>query len=52
MIDNIQSVPFQIYLGDIVVVKVISGDGFQTVLSAMGQVYSWGYNSFGQLGIN
>lgn len=33
-------------------VKVTCGDGFSALLSAEGNVYSWGYNNYGALGID
>ena len=45
-IEHIPSIPFQVNL-NIPVVNVACGDLFNSILTAEGEVYSWGYNLFG-----
>lgn len=49
MIQEVPSIPFMIDF-DIPVVQVMCGDMFQGLLTAHGQVFTWGSNMFGQLG--
>ena len=49
-LEDIPSVPFQVYF-QIPVLKVACGDLFMALLTVEGEVYSWGYNLFGQLGL-
>ena len=49
MIQEVPSIPFMVEF-DIPVVQVMCGDLFQGVLTAHGQLYTWGSNMYGQLG--
>ncbi|CDW84777.1 regulator of chromosome condensation family protein [Stylonychia lemnae] len=49
-VQYIPSIPFEIFF-NIPVVKVCCGDLFQLLLTAEGQVFSWGQNLYGQLGL-
>ena len=49
-LEDVASIPFMIDF-DIPVVKVACGDLFAGMLTAEGQVFTWGYNNHGQLGV-
>ena len=48
--EDVASIPYSVDF-DIPVVKVICGDLFSGILTAEGSVFTWGYNTYGQLGI-
>ena len=48
--EDVASIPYALDF-DIPVSKVMCGDLFAGILTAEGQVFTWGYNTFGQLGI-
>jgi alpha-tubulin suppressor-like RCC1 family protein len=48
---DIPSLPFQIDFSK-PVIKVECGDTYSGLLTANGQVFTWGYNKFGALGID
>jgi alpha-tubulin suppressor-like RCC1 family protein len=50
-LQDIASIPFQVDF-QIPVVKITTGDSFAGMLSAEGQVFTWGYNNCGALGID
>eukprot|EP00347_Sterkiella_histriomuscorum_P000877 403374181 len=50
-LDQIPSVPFSVFF-NIPVVKVSCGDQFSAILTAEGQVFTWGLNISGQLGLS
>lgn len=45
-LEDVPSIPFMISF-NIPVVKVVTGDCWGGLLSAEGDVYTWGYNRFG-----
>lgn len=49
MIQDVPSIPYEVPF-DIPVVQIMCGDLFQGLLTAHGQVYTWGSNMYGQLG--
>ena len=49
MVQDVPSIPFEVPF-NIPVVQIMCGDLFQGLLTAHGQVYTWGSNMFGQLG--
>lgn len=49
-LQDIPSIPFQVDF-NIPVVKVTCGDLFAGLLTAEGEVFTWGYNLHGQLGL-
>ena len=51
MLKDIPSMPYQLDFAP-PVVKVTCGDGFNALLTAQGQVFTWGHNKFNQLGID
>ena len=51
MLEDIASLPFEINFR-IPVVKVGCGDTYSALLTAEGQVFTWGSNTFGELGID
>lgn len=51
MLEDIASLPFEINFR-IPVVKVGCGDSYSALLTAEGQVFTWGSNTFGELGID
>ena len=50
MLEEVPSIPYMVDF-NIPVVKVACGDMFAAMLTAEGYVYTWGHNSFGQLGL-
>ena len=50
LLDNIPSIPFGLDFQK-PVAKVICGDLFAGLLTAQGEVFTWGWNVFGQLGL-
>ena len=48
--EDVASIPYSVDF-DIPVVKVICGDLFSGILTAEGSVFTWGYNTYGQLGV-
>lgn len=50
-VEELVSLPFQVDFY-IPVVKVTCGDAFSGLLTAEGQVHTWGYNHYGALGID
>ena len=50
-LQDIASLPFQVDF-QIPIVKITTGDSFAGMLSAEGQVFTWGYNNCGALGID
>ena len=48
-LEDVASIPYMIDFG-IPIVKVVCGDLFSGLLTAEGQVFTWGYNNYGQLG--
>lgn len=51
MLQDMASISFQIDFM-IPIVKVTCGDGFSSIFSAERQVFTWGYNNYGALGID
>lgn len=49
-IEEFPSLPYEIEF-NIPVVKVQCGDVYATILTVEGEVYSWGINMYGQLGL-
>jgi alpha-tubulin suppressor-like RCC1 family protein len=49
-LDNIPSLPFALDFQK-PVAKIICGDLFAGLLTAQGEVFTWGWNVFGQLGL-
>lgn len=49
-LDNIPSLPFEISF-NVPVAKVSCGDLFASLLTVEGDVYTWGFNIHGQLGL-
>lgn len=49
-LEDICSLPFQVQI-DIPVHKVVCGHEFSALLTAEGQVFTWGLNTTGQLGL-
>lgn len=50
-VKELVSMPFSVDFF-VPVVKVICGDAFSGLLTAEGQVHTWGYNHYGALGID
>lgn len=50
-IEDFNSLPFQIDFF-IPVIKLTCGDAFSALLTGEGRVHTWGYNRFGELGID
>lgn len=50
MLEEVPSIPYMIDF-NIPVVKIACGDMFAGILTAEGFVYTWGHNSYGQLGL-
>ena len=51
MLQDINSMPFEVDFF-IPIVKVTCGDVFAGLLTSEGQVFTWGHNQYGQLGID
>lgn len=50
LLDTISSIPYGLDF-NIPVAKIICGDTFAGLLTATGEVYTWGWNLHGQLGL-
>jgi alpha-tubulin suppressor-like RCC1 family protein len=51
VLQDIPSIPYRLDF-DIPVVKVVCGDLFGGILTAEGQIFTWGYNRYGELGLS
>ena len=51
MLDDINSAPFDLPF-DFPVIKVACGFNFASLLTAVGDVFTWGSNANGELGID
>ena len=50
-LQDIASLPYQVEF-NIPVLKVSCGDLFSALLTVEGEIYTWGYNVYSQLGLN